>query len=132
MHEMHKEWEKERSYQRRNDHSRPKSKWVRDLKRKGRFLSREIKEIRSDIALDLFKENASWWIEDLSRFCRALILDKWICRGAVKNLSTAKCLNGSRNYRESISQTETFSMDRESVEKLLRQNLESFDGSKMH
>ena len=33
--------------------------------------------------------------------------------------------------REAIGQTKTFLMDRESVEKLLRQNPKSFDGLKM-
>ena len=62
------------------------------------FCRERSKEMRSDFALDLFKENASRWIEDLLRFCQALILDKWIYRGAVENLSTTKCLNGSRIY----------------------------------
>ena len=54
-----------------------------------------------------------------------------ICRGAVENLLTAKYLDGLRSYRESISQTDTFLMDRESVEKLSRQILESFNGLKI-
>ena len=40
------------------------------------FLSREIEENESNFTLDLYKEIASQWIEDLSRFCRALILDR--------------------------------------------------------
>ena len=50
----------------------------------------------------------------------------------VENLSMTKNLDGSRSYREIIGQIETFSMDRESVEKLSRQILESFDGLKVH
>ena len=34
-------------------------------------------------------------------------------------------LDGSNSYRESIEQTETFSMDRDSVEKLSRRTLET-------
>ena len=33
-------------------------------------------EEKEVFTLDLFKENASQWIEELSRFCRALILDR--------------------------------------------------------
>ena len=135
---MHEEWEKEKSYQRRNDHSRPKSKWVWGLERKEYlggemegFYRERLKIMRLDFALDLFRKNASRWIKNLSRFCRALILDRWICRGAIKNLSMAKYLDRSRSYWEPIGQIETFSMDRESVEKLLRQIPESFNGSKI-
>ena len=87
--------------------------------------------MKSEIMLDLYIENTSWWIEDLSRIYRALILDKWIRQGAVENLSTAKYIDGLIFYQESIGQTETFSMDREFVEKLSRKIPESFDGSKM-
>ena len=68
---------------------------------------------------------------ELSRIFWSLILDKWICRGAIENLLTAKYLDGSRSYQESISQIETSSMDWESVEKISRQILENFDGLKM-
>ena len=42
-------------------------------------------------------------------------------RGAVENLSTAKSPRWIGKCRKAISQTEIFSMDRESVKKLLRQ-----------
>ena len=73
--------------------------------------------MKSEIVLKLFKENASRWIKDLSRICRALILDRFICRGAIENLLTAKMpqwieklsrspgknfINGSRICREVI------------------------------
>ena len=48
-----------------------------------------------------------------------------IYRGAVENLSMAKNLDGLNNCRENIGQIETFSMDREFVEKLSRQILNS-------
>ena len=64
---------------------------------------------------------------DLLRICQALILDRWICRGAVENLSTE---NTSMD-REAIEQVETLSMDREFVKNLSRQIPESFDGSQM-
>ena len=40
------------------------------------FYRRENERNETDFALKLFKENASRWIEDLSRFCRTLILDR--------------------------------------------------------
>ena len=108
------------------------------------FYRERMREMKSEIALKLFKENTSRWIKDLSKICWAL----FICRGAIENLSTVKMpqwieelsrsyqpdrnlINGSRIYREAIGQAETFSMDQEFVEKLLRLILESFDGSKM-
>ena len=63
-------------------------------------------------------------------------------RGSMENLSSTKQINLLRYCRGSIDdkntsmdqtaigQVEPFSMDREFVEKLLRQILESFDGSK--
>ena len=41
------------------------------------FLSREKKENEPDFTLKLFKENASRWIKDLSRFYQALILNRY-------------------------------------------------------
>ena len=82
------------------------------------FCWKKSKRNEFDFALDLFKENASRWIKDLSWFCWALIIYKWICRGAIENLLMAKYLDGSSFYQESIGQTETFSMDRKSVKKL--------------
>ena len=60
--------------------------------------------------------------EDGSRICRALNLDRYesvevllrICRWQ-------NHFDGLKSYREAIGQTKTFSMDRESVEKLSRQ-----------
>ena len=63
--------------------------------------------------------------------CRALILDKWSCRGAIERCPQQSDLNGSRSYQASIEQTETFSMNREAAEEILRQVLKNFDGSKM-
>ena len=40
------------------------------------FCREKSRKSESDFALDLFKENASRWIEDLSRFCRALVLNR--------------------------------------------------------
>ena len=68
-------------------------------------------------------------------FCRDLSSTKARQIEFVKVLSRIsrwqKHLNGSKSCREAIGQAETFSMDRESVEMLLRQIPESFDGSKM-
>ena len=50
--------------------------------------------------------------------CRALNLDRY---ESVENLSTAKSPRWIEKCREAISQTETFSMDQEFVEKLSRQ-----------
>ena len=43
------------------------------------FLSREKKGNEPDFTLKLFKENASRWIKDLSRFYQALILNRYCC-----------------------------------------------------
>ena len=43
----------------------------------------------------------------------------------------AKNLDGSKSYRKAIEQTKTFSIDQEAIEKLSRQIIESFNGSKM-
>ena len=40
------------------------------------FCLEKSKRSEIDFALDLFKENASRWIKDLSRFCQALILNR--------------------------------------------------------
>ena len=79
------------------------------------FYRERMREMKSEIALKLFKENTSRWIKDLSKICWAL----FICRGANENLSTAKMpqwieelsrsyrpdknlINGLRIYREAI------------------------------
>ena len=81
---MHEEWKIMRANQRRNAQTRPKSKrvggfeWeegVWEVKRQ--FLSREQEKWDLIFTLKLFKENVSRWIEDLSRFCRALILNRF-------------------------------------------------------
>ena len=47
------------------------------LGEKKKILHREkSKRSEIDFTLDLFKENVSRWIEDLWRFCQALILDR--------------------------------------------------------
>ena len=63
--------------------------------------------------------------------CQALILDRFICCGAIKSCPQQRDLDGLNSYQEYIEQTESFSMDRESVEKLSRQILKSFDGSRL-
>ena len=40
------------------------------------FCRGRMRVMKFEIASKLFKENASRWIEDLSRFCRALILNR--------------------------------------------------------
>ena len=135
---MHEKREKTRSYQWRKNHSSPKISWVWGLERENVFgkwrdikLSREIEENETWNRVGSIYRKCALMDRELSRICRVLILDRWICRGDVENLSTAKCLDGLRSYQESIGQTETSSMDWESVEKLLRKILENFDGSKM-
>ena len=63
--------------------------------------------------------------------CRALILDRWSYRGAIKRCPQQSDLDGSRSYQASIEHTETFLMDQEAVEKLSRQILKNFDGLKL-
>ena len=63
--------------------------------------------------------------------CQALILDRFICWGASESCPQQRDLDGLNSYQESIEQTKSFSMDRESVEKLSRQILKSFDGLRL-
>ena len=63
----------------------------------------------------------SRWIER----CRELKKARKIYQGAIERCSQQKWLDGSRSYRESIEETETFSIDQKAVEKLSRQNPES-------
>ena len=63
--------------------------------------------------------------------CRALILNRWSCRGAIERCPQQSDLDGSRSYQASIKQTKTFLMDREAVKKVSRQILKNVDGSKM-
>ena len=65
---------------------------------------------------------------ELSRICQALILDRFCYRKAIESYQRQRILDRSNSYRRAIEQTESFSLDRESVEKLLRQIIESFDG----
>ena len=129
MYEMHEEREKTRSYQWIEDHTRPKINWVWGLKREKSVwekldsfsVKRDMKKMRFDFALKLYKEIAARWIEICWEFFKVLS----------RIYRREKNLNGLNNFREAIEKTETFSMDWESVEKLSRQILESFDGSKM-
>ena len=82
---------------------------------------------RENRAKAIYRKHKTRWIES----CRALILDNFICRGAIESYQWQRNLDGSNSYRASIEQIESFSMDRESVEKLSRQIQESFDGSRL-
>ena len=53
---------------------------------------------------------------------KRILIDQSICRGCVKK--KPRLLDGSRSCQEFIGQTESFSMDREAVEKLFRRNSE--------
>ena len=68
---------------------------------------------------------------ELSRICRALILNRFSYQSAIESYQWQRKLNGLNSYRGAIKQTESFSMDRESVEKLSRQILESFYRSRL-
>ena len=65
------------------------------------FYQERSKRNEPDFALDLFKENVSRWIKDLSRFCRTLNLKSMCCREFVdgkiprwiKNLSSRQKLS---------------------------------------
>ena len=102
---------------------RPKSKWVWGLERE-----ESVKEVKRHKFVKREWEKWIWFSRwnylektclDGSRICRALILDRYICRGAVENLLTAKIprwikkllrsywpdrnfLDGSRICREAI------------------------------
>ena len=72
------------------------------------FYRKRMREMKSDFALKVFKQNTTRWIEDLLRCYQESVDNK-------------NHLDGSKCYREAIGQIETFSMDRESVERLSRQ-----------
>ena len=98
---------------------------------KGQKLSRETGERERKIALRLYIEITILdGLKAIER-CRELILDRWICQSAIKRCPQQSDLDGSRSYQASIEQTETFSIDREVVEKVSRQILKNFDGSKL-
>ena len=64
-----------------------------------------------------------WWAIEIYR---ALNLNRYESVEVLSRICRwQKYLDGSRFYRESIGQTESFLMDREAVEKLLRQIPES-------
>ena len=124
-----------RSYQMKNTRFGPKIKWgmwkgwVRSVwEREKRFF---VERNEEKIALRLYIENTKHDGSRAIESCRALILDRFICRGAIKSYQWQRNLDGSNSYRASIEQTESFSMDRESVEKLSRQIQESFNGSRL-
>ena len=128
-----------RSYQRKKTLLRPKIEWRINLEReksfwgevKGQKLSRETGERERKIALRLYIEITILdGLKAIER-CRELILDRWICQGAIKRCPQQSDLDGSRSYQVSIEQTETLSIDREVVEKVSRQILKNFDGSKL-
>ena len=91
-------------------------------RRKKAILSGEKWKNESDFAVKIFKEISTWWIEDMSRCCWALNLDKYeSVKVLLRICQQQKHLDGSKSCREAIDQTKTFSMDQEVVEKLLRQ-----------
>ena len=96
-------------------------------KRKEIFCWKKWRENRTRLYIENTKHDGSRAIES----CRALILDRFICRGAIESYQWQRNLDGSNSYWASIEQTESFSMDRESVEKLSRQILKSFDGLRL-
>ena len=60
--------------------------------------------------------------EEIGIDSKKILIDWSICRGCVKK--KPRHLDGSRSCQEFIGQTESFSMDREAVEKLFRRNFE--------
>ena len=119
MNEMHEEWEKEdhtkgrkQPLGRRSSGEGEEVEWKVFGKEKRDFLSREIGEKWNEIRVESIYRNTKL---DGSR--------------AIKNLSTAK--EPQWIDRASIKQTETVSMDQESVKKLLSQNQESCNGSRL-
>ena len=124
-----------RSYQMKNTRFGPKIKWgmwkgwVKSVwEREKRFF---VERNEEKIALRLYIENTKLDGSRAIESCRALILDRFICRGAIESYQWQRNLDRSNSYWASIEQTESFSMDRESVEKLSRQIQESFDGSRL-
>ena len=93
------------------------------------FLSREIREKweknRVETIYRKIKHDGSRAIENLSSTNSWQINLLKCCRETVDSQRTSM-------DRTAIEQTEIFSMDREFVEKLLRQVLESFNGSRLH
>ena len=92
-------WMKCMKNERKRDHTSEEENTLGRNPRRFREKKECLGEKKEVFTLDLFKENASQWIEELSRFCRALILDRWICQGTVENMSVAKYLIGLKSYR---------------------------------
>ena len=132
---MHDKWEKRDHIRGRNQDLDQKSssegegiegKVFRREKRK--FLSREIGEKWERNHAEAIYKNTNL---DGSRMCRELSSTN------SQQINLLRCCRASVDSkrtlmdRTAIEQTETFSMDRESIAKLSRQILESFDGLKM-
>ena len=99
--------------------------------RKQIFYREKSKRNEEKIVIRLYIEstrlNGSRAIEN----CLALIVDKFICRGAIESYQRQRNLDGSNSYQASIEQIKSFSMNRESIKKLSRQIQESFDGLRL-
>ena len=62
--------------ERKRDHTSEEEITLGRNPRRFRVKRECLRERKEVFMLDLFKENASRWIEELSRFCQALILDR--------------------------------------------------------
>ena len=129
MREMHEEKEIKRSYQRRKAQTRPKTKcarwkeWEKSVWEKldSFSIERDMKKWDLISRWSYIKKSQL----DGSSICWDLSCTKSRQIESVEVLSRIcqqqKHLDGLKSYREAIGQTKTFSMDRESVEKLSRQ-----------
>ena len=94
-----------------------------------RFLSREKWENEVWIAPQLYIENVAQWIEiAIENLSSTKSRHKWICRGAIEDLLTAKITLIDQETVKNLSVRQNaqkfVSMDREVVEILSRRNLE--------
>ena len=135
MHEMHEKKGIKNTYQRRKVGSRPKCKRVRWLEwRKGVWRERKIfsfergvRKWKPDYASGIYIENAFRWIKELLRSVKHYMSRYESVEVLSRIYRRQKFLDGSRFCRKSISQTESFSMDREAIETYSRK----LDGSNM-
>ena len=65
---MHEEWRKERSYQRINDHTRPKSKWVWGLEKVER-----VWEVKRQVSIE--RDRGKWNLKSRWSYLKKTHLD---------------------------------------------------------
>ena len=124
---MHDKMREMRLYQMKNALLRPKNErgmwrgwmwgvWEREKSESIERDQWEMKEITLALYIEKYKARWNERYREVSSF-------KFLPNGVIERCPQQSGLNGLRNYRAFIEHTETSSMDREAVKKLLRQVL---------